>query len=133
MPVQLVQLSSIIPNMIWRVFITRTPRGKQSEVNAIICSVFVFVFEDYAELNAPPTVNLGVVYPQAIIIFTIGLTYSVIMPLTLIFTTIYFGMSYLVYKYKLLNVYVRSYESRGQAWPITFSRIAFGLIMCGLF
>jgi hypothetical protein len=48
---------------------------------------------DHAELNAPPTLNLGVVYPQAILIFVIGLTYSVIMPVILIFTSIYFGMA----------------------------------------
>lgn len=48
---------------------------------------------DHAALNNPPVLNLGVVYPQAILIFTIGLTYSIIMPLILVFTTIYFGMS----------------------------------------
>lgn len=36
---------------------------------------------------------------------TVGLTYSVISPLILIFATIYFGFGYLIYKYKLLNVY----------------------------
>lgn len=47
----------------------------------------------------------------------------------LVFGTIYFGMGYLVYKYKLLFVYFRPYESRGQAWPLSFSRVCWGLIM----
>lgn len=47
-------------------------------------------------------INYGVVYPQAILIFTITLLYSVIQPLIVVFGAIYFGAAYVVYKYKLL-------------------------------
>lgn len=47
-------------------------------------------------------INYGVVYPQAILIFTITLLYSIIQPLILIFGAVYFGVAYVVYKYKLL-------------------------------
>lgn len=57
---------------------------------------------DFAELNAPPMINYGVVYPQAILIFVVTLLYSIIQPMTLIFGALYFGIGYLVYKYKLL-------------------------------
>ena len=57
---------------------------------------------DFAELNAPPMINYGVVYPQAILVFVITLLYSVMQPLILIFGTVYFGVAYVVYKYKLL-------------------------------
>ena len=74
---------------------------------------------DYAESNAPPMLNYGWVYPQALLIFTITLCFSVVMPLILIFGALYFGVacelatihfcrqayadeSDLVYKYKLL-------------------------------
>ena len=57
---------------------------------------------DFAELNAPPMINYGIVYPQAILVFVITLLYSVMQPLILIFGTIYFGAAYVVYKYKLL-------------------------------
>jgi hypothetical protein len=57
---------------------------------------------DYAELNAPPMINYGIVYPQAILIFVITLLYSVVQPLILVFGAIYFGIGYVVYKYKLL-------------------------------
>lgn len=55
------------------------------------------------------------------------------MPLILPFTALFFGLSYLVYKYRLLNVYHRPFESRGQAWPIAFNRIALGLFVFQLF
>lgn len=118
MPLQLLQLAVIIPRF-FSVMFARTPR-------------------DYAELNAPPQINLGRVYPQALLVFTIGLTYSVISPLILPFTTLYFGIAYLVYKYKLLFVFYRPYESRGQAWPIAHNRCVlaitiFQVFMTGLF
>lgn len=57
---------------------------------------------DFAELNAPPMVNYGAVYPQSILIFVITLIYSIIQPLILVFGAVYFGIAYVVYKYKLL-------------------------------
>ncbi|KAF9804257.1 hypothetical protein IEO21_09458 [Rhodonia placenta] len=83
MPLQLLSLGVMIPRIIYRICLTRTPR-------------------DFAELNAPPMINYGVVYPQAILIFVITLLYSVIQPLILIFGALYFGVAYVVYKYKLL-------------------------------
>jgi hypothetical protein len=47
-------------------------------------------------------INYGYVYPQAILVFVVTLLYSVVQPLILIFGAIYFGVAYLVYKYKLL-------------------------------
>jgi hypothetical protein len=47
-------------------------------------------------------INYGVVYPQAILMFVITMLYSVVQPLIVIFGAIYFGVAYVVYKYKLL-------------------------------
>ncbi|KAL4243386.1 CSC1 family protein, partial [Abortiporus biennis] len=110
MPLQLLNLGVILPKLFFRIFVTRTPR-------------------DFAELNAPPMINYGVVYPQAILIFIITLLYSIISPLILIFGAVYFGVGYIVYKYKLLFVFYKPYESQGQAWPITFVRLIWGIII----
>ncbi|KAI3616372.1 membrane protein [Moniliophthora roreri] len=110
MPLQLLNLGVLIPQFLLRMFYTRTPR-------------------DYAELNAPPMINYGVVYPQAILMFTITILYSVVQPLIVIFGAIYFGMAYVVYKYKLLFVFYKPYESQGQAWPITYIRLIWGIII----
>ncbi|GAA5900728.1 uncharacterized protein JCM6883_004637 [Sporobolomyces salmoneus] len=114
MPLQLLELGTVIPRYFYQIFLTKTPR-------------------DYAELNAPSMVNLGVVYPQALLIWTLGLTYSIIMPVILPFTTIYFGLAYLVYKYRFLFVFYRPYESRGQAWPIAFNRVGLALLIFQIF
>ncbi|KAF8066835.1 hypothetical protein FPV67DRAFT_1416983 [Lyophyllum atratum] len=114
MPLQLLNLGVIIPRFFYLMFLTRTPR-------------------DYAELNAPPMINYGVVYPQAILMFVITLLYSVVQPLIVVFGAIYFGMGYIVYKYKLLFVFYKPYESQGQAWPITFIRLIWGVVIFLLF
>lgn len=110
MPLQLLNLGIIVPRSILRLFVTRTPR-------------------DFAELNAPPMINYGVVYPQAILIFTITILYSVVQPLIVIFGSVYFGVAYVVYKYKLLFVFYKPYESQGQAWPLTFIRLIWGVVI----
>ncbi|KAH7890363.1 hypothetical protein F5I97DRAFT_16920 [Phlebopus sp. FC_14] len=114
MPLQLLNLGILIPRMVLRIFVTRTPR-------------------DFAELNAPPMINYGVVYPQAILLFVITILYSVVQPLIVIFGAIYFGMAYVVYKYKLLFVFYKPYESQGQAWPITFVRLIWGIVIFQVF
>ncbi|TFK37064.1 hypothetical protein BDQ12DRAFT_713700 [Crucibulum laeve] len=114
MPLQLLNLGVLLPRFFYLMFLTRTPR-------------------DYAELNAPPMINYGVVYPQAILMFVITMLYSVVQPLIVIFGAIYFGMAYIVYKYKLLFVFYKPYESQGQAWPITFIRLIWGVVIFLLF
>ncbi|KIK03282.1 hypothetical protein K443DRAFT_676952 [Laccaria amethystina LaAM-08-1] len=114
MPLQLLNLGVIVPRFFYRMFLTRTPR-------------------DFAELNAPPMINYGVVYPQAILMFVITMLYSVVQPLIVIFGAIYFGVAYVVYKYKLLFVFYKPYESQGQAWPITFIRLIWGVVIFLLF
>ncbi|KAF7368952.1 hypothetical protein MVEN_00221500 [Mycena venus] len=108
-PLQLLNLGVIIPRF-FTLFVTHTPR-------------------DFAELNAPPMINYGIVYPQAILMFVITMLYSVTQPLILIFGAIYFGNAYVVYKYKLLFVFYKPYESQGQAWPITFVRLIWGVLI----
>ncbi|KAE9392544.1 DUF221-domain-containing protein [Gymnopus androsaceus JB14] len=110
MPLQLLNLGVIVPRMLMRMFVTRTPR-------------------DFAELNAPPMINYGVVYPQAILMFTITMLYSVVQPLIVIFGAVYFGVGYVVYKYKLLFVFYKPYESQGQAWPLTYVRLIWGVMI----
>ncbi|KAL0958878.1 hypothetical protein HGRIS_014193 [Hohenbuehelia grisea] len=114
MPLQLLNLGVILPRIFYRMFLTRTPR-------------------DFAELNAPPMVNYGVVYPQAILMFVITMLYSVVQPLIVVFGAIYFGMAYVVYKYKLLFVFYKPYESQGQAWPLTFIRLVWGVMIFLIF
>ena len=78
--------------------------------------------------------------------FAITMLYSVVQPLIVIFGALYFGVGSIVYKYKLLFgvyprlilyehltfhslVFYKPYESHGQAWPITFVRLIWGVVI----
>lgn len=87
----------------------------------------------YHYRNTLEVMSLGTIYPQALLAFNICIAYSVITPVILIFGCLYFGMGYLVYKYKIINIYCRPYESRGEAWPIACNRIGWGLIIFQVF
>ncbi|KAH9822129.1 hypothetical protein DFH28DRAFT_947640 [Melampsora americana] len=87
----------------------------------------------YDNQNTLEVMNLGTIYPQALLAFNICIAYSVITPVILIFGCLYFGMGYLVYKYKIINIYCRPYESGGEAWPIACNRIGWGLIIFQVF
>lgn len=113
-PLQLLQLPTLILRGFYRLFLTRTPR-------------------EFAELNAPPTLAMGNVYPQALLIFTLCILYSIVSPLIVIFGAIYFGIAYIVNKYKLLYVFYKPYESQGQAWPISASRCIWALVLFHIF
>lgn len=83
LPLQLLQLPSLFLRLITR---ARTPRQ--------------YRLRRFMSLEI---LNLGTIYPQALLAFNICITYSVIAPIILIFGTAYFGIGYLVYKYKILN------------------------------
>ncbi|KAJ3021524.1 UNVERIFIED_CONTAM: hypothetical protein HDU68_009591 [Siphonaria sp. JEL0065] len=91
------------------------------------------------EMNlATSYLNFGILYPIHILIFIIGLLYSVVAPLILIPATIYFALGYVVYRNQLLFVYVKEWEAYGRHWSMAFTRIIAGLIifqitMAGMF
>ncbi|KAJ9110572.1 hypothetical protein QFC20_002901 [Naganishia adeliensis] len=114
MPLQLLNIGSLFWIGVYRTFFRLTPR-------------------ELVELYAPPSVNYGMIYPPAILVFIFTLTDSVISPLILIFGALYFTVGYIVYKYKLIYVFVNPYESTGEAWPTTFARLVWGIVLFELF
>lgn len=76
-------LGSIIIRGFYHVCICRTPR-------------------EYAENRAPWAFNYGIGYPAPLLVFAIVFEYSLICPLILLFGTVYFCITYVVYKYQFL-------------------------------
>lgn len=53
----------------------------------------------------------------------ITIVYTVICPFLLPVALIYFALAYVVYRYQVLYVFERSYESGGMHWPAMFDRL----------
>ncbi|CAO0792237.1 unnamed protein product [Mucor circinelloides] len=119
MPLNLLLLGAIIVRGFNHLFICSTPR-------------------EYAENRAPWAFNYGIGYPAPLLVFAIVFEYSLICPLVLLFGTVYFCFTYVVYKYQFLYVYFRPYEAAGKLWTMVIPRVIFTLIlfqltMVGLF
>ncbi|OAD07867.1 hypothetical protein MUCCIDRAFT_135153, partial [Mucor lusitanicus CBS 277.49] len=119
MPLNLLLLGAIIIRGFYHLFICSTPR-------------------EYAENRAPWAFNYGIGYPVPLLVFAIVFEYSLICPLILLFGTVYFCFTYVVYKYQFLYVYFRPYEAAGKLWTMVIPRVIFTLIlfqltMIGLF
>ncbi|OVA11578.1 protein of unknown function DUF221 [Macleaya cordata] len=67
--------------------------------------------------------------PSDMLVITITLCYSVIAPLILPFSVVYFGVGWLVLRNQALKVYVPTYESYGRMWPHIHTRILASLVI----
>lgn len=129
-PLQLLELATVIPRVFYQLFLTKTPRGKLCTFT--VCWAGADTTPDRprgAQRANPdqPGCHLPAGMPfspssacflslihsslQALLVWTIGLTYSIIVPIILPFTTLYFGLAYLVYKYRFLFVFCASHSS----------------------
>ena len=65
--------------------------------------------------------------------FVMVLAYCVVSPLILPFGLLYFVFLWAVWRYQMLYVYQRQYESGGQFWPLVAHRVVGCLFICVLF
>ncbi|KAG2232117.1 hypothetical protein INT48_006794 [Thamnidium elegans] len=82
------------------------------------------------EFTRPTAFDFPLFYNVLLFFFTVGLVYSVIAPLVLPFTMMYFLLATMVFKYLLMYVYVTNVETGGQIWRLLFNRL---LVSCVLF
>ncbi|CAB4377235.1 unnamed protein product [Rhizophagus irregularis] len=107
-PSRILMIKDIAMACLLRVVVANTPR-------------------DFAESSTPQLIYYGQELPPTVFIFVLVLVYSSIMPIILLFGTIYFFFGYICFKYLLLFVYFHPYESAGNSWPKIFRGITIGL------
>lgn len=71
----------------------------------------------------PRSVRYGREYGIFMLVYVITLVYAVIAPIIIPLSLVYFCMSWVVWRYQVLYVFVRKYEGGGQMWPFVFNRI----------
>lgn len=110
-PLELLQIGPLLLRLFWRL----TP--------------FCASPRDYSDSCSPEMIsmNYGWLYPFPILVWCIGLVYSNMHPLILPFATMYFAISYFVYKYLICYVHTPRYETGGQYAVKAANRIIFGL------
>ncbi|KAI3921781.1 hypothetical protein MKX01_005470 [Papaver californicum] len=84
---------------------------------------------DVKEAWAPGDLSYATRVPNDMLIITITLCYSVIAPLIIPFSAVYFGLGWLIQRNQALKVYMPRYESYGRMWPHIHTRIVAALII----
>ncbi|XP_022925887.1 CSC1-like protein ERD4 [Cucurbita moschata] len=84
---------------------------------------------DVKDAWTPGDFGYGTRIPGDLLIFTIGLCYSIMTPLIIPFSVIYFGLGWLILRNQALKVYVPAYETYGRIWPHIFNRIIASLLL----
>lgn len=77
----------------------------------------------------PASIRYGREPGLVLLIFLIGVAYSVAAPLITPFVLAYMCTSLLLWRYQMLYVCVRCYESGGRMWPVFFSIILWCLVL----
>lgn len=88
---------------------------------------------DRALLWGPRSVRYGREYGSLLLMFLISIAYSVVSPIILPITLAYFMLAWLVWRYQMLYVFVRKYESGGRMWPLMVTRLVFILWIFQMF
>ncbi|CAD7699105.1 unnamed protein product [Ostreobium quekettii] len=85
------------------------------------------------ELLEPTSIRFGREFGVVMLTFLIALAYSVIAPIILPFALLFFMLAWLTWRYQVLYVFVRKYESGGKMWPFFFNRMLFCLWLFQVF
>ncbi|KAG2500669.1 hypothetical protein HYH03_001435 [Edaphochlamys debaryana] len=93
----------------------------------------VITAREKAALMAPVSPRYGFEIGMIMLIFLITSGFAVVSPLILPFGILYFVIAWLLWRWSLLYVYVRKYESGGTFWPWVFSRVMVSLALFALF
>ncbi|EDO37194.1 predicted protein, partial [Nematostella vectensis] len=73
----------------------------------------------------PSSLPYDQMYSDHLLMFMVGLSYSVLAPLISPFVVMYFGFGCVVWTYQVLCVYIPTHSTGGKLWPVIFNRLVF--------
>ncbi|KAJ9506276.1 hypothetical protein QJQ45_014057, partial [Haematococcus lacustris] len=86
-----------------------------------------------ALLYSPTSVRVGVEWGQTSLVFLVVMAYSVVAPLVSLLGLAFFVMGWVSWRYSLLYIFIRQYESGGLMWPWFVKRMLVIFAIFGLF
>jgi hypothetical protein len=96
-------------------------QGYPLVMNAIRRKFFNVTPRQEYEFNKPPEFDFSRTYGLLLMVFLVGIVYSLIAPIIIPFTMIYFFVVYMIMKYEMFYVYETKNESGGSWWPKIFN------------
>ncbi|RRT43753.1 hypothetical protein BHE74_00039632 [Ensete ventricosum] len=88
--------------------------------------------QDREQAMDPGSLEFASSEPRIQLYFLLGFVYYVITPIFLPFLLIFFGLSYVVFRHQIINVYTQEYESGAAFWPDVIRRVIIAMIISQL-
>lgn len=88
---------------------------------------------DFHASWAPKSNRYGREFGLLLLIFLVGVSYSLMNPIILPWCFLYFLFAFVVWRFGLLYIYLRVYESGGRMWPFVFTRVVLTLFVLHVF
>ncbi|CAD5183148.1 unnamed protein product [Musa acuminata subsp. malaccensis] len=88
--------------------------------------------QDREQAMDPGSLEFASSEPRIQLYFLLGFVYYVITPIFLPFLLIFFGLSYVVFRHQIINVYTQEYESAAAFWPDVIRRVIIAMIISQL-
>ncbi|KAF9917193.1 hypothetical protein BX616_001673 [Lobosporangium transversale] len=80
-------------------------------------------------MNKPDVFDFPLYFSAHMFLLTVALLYSVVAPLILFFTVVYFSLASLTYKYQLMYVFRTKIETGGRLFRVVYNRLLAALIL----
>lgn len=109
------------------------PHGGAWQYWLFLCGTCATTSRHRADQFAARSPRYGFDIGNLMLIFLIGLAFSVVAPLVLPATLLFFAVNYVFWRYVLLYVYVRKYESGGRMFPVFFNQLMICLAIFHVF
>ena len=99
-------------------------------VSQVKLKYFAKTEEEKSEIEKPnEPMKYDVSYPDQLLISMVGLGYGCLAPIMTFFALAYFAYTKLVYQYRLVFVWEKSFDGGGFLFPLVFNRIIAGVFV----
>jgi hypothetical protein len=99
-----------------------------SRLSAMVASAVRALLQK-PDVWAPGPLQYGTQVPNALLVALLGMVYAPIAPILLPFAALFFVIGAPVWRYQVLFVYTRVYESNGAWWPHIANRLLASLVV----
>ncbi|KAI9590980.1 hypothetical protein BDF19DRAFT_417598 [Syncephalis fuscata] len=114
----------------WITFITLRGVGLSIELVQLLALIRIFSRQrllhptprELKEFTQPPHFPFEVMYGNSIFLMLIGILFSVISPIVLLFALLNFAVALMVFRYQLMYVYATKIERDGALWPTVYNQ-----------
>ncbi|KAF9350827.1 hypothetical protein BGX34_000983 [Mortierella sp. NVP85] len=132
--VELIAKNVIGTSLFWVNYISLRNFGALLDLSQVVSLVLYWAKStvtprESKDMNKPDVFDFPLYFSVHMFLLTAALLYSVVAPLVLLFSVVYFSLALLVYKYQLMYVFRTRVETGGRLFRVVYNRLLVALIL----